>query len=350
MMPGILPFSSYHPIWSPIAGEIHAVIWDGVGLGKVHVFSEEWAKTWVADCITEDQQQENLARVRLELGFPEDWTLGLIADNLPDDKRIRQASDMLHDWQPKLPELPLPPSHRSRFAAEKWAALAAVHDVFDLSGDKVLPWSLPEDDYDLLALTEWMRGNGGAFSLLMRRASELRDSDSSVILRWLADVSKDTPPKDKKSNDHSQQREPFEAVGASDAKSKGRRGNSKGKNKEPFDRTLFGWLKLYHKYGFESGFHNRSIGCREFAKFINEHPSREGYQTNPSAVSRFFESAFGNHKKYTYLCGEEGNAKHLRALEMKFEFLNGDMTNEGLRRLVESRISDRSEEAEVDVD
>jgi hypothetical protein len=79
-----------------------------------------------------------------------------------------------------------------------------VHDVFDLSGDKVLPWSLPEDDYDLVALTEWMRGNGGAFSLLMRRASELRDSDSAVVLRWLADVSNDTAPKDKKSNDHSQ--------------------------------------------------------------------------------------------------------------------------------------------------
>lgn len=337
MMSGILPFASNHPIWSPIAGEIHAVIWDDVGLGKVHAFLEEWAKTWVADCITEDQQQENLARVRLELGFPEDWTLGLIADNLPDDKRIRQASDMLHDWQPKLPELPLPPSHRSRFAAEKWAALAAVHDVFDMSGDKVLPWPLPEDDHDLVAMTEWMRGNGGAYSLLMRKASELRDSDSAVIRRWLAEVSNDTLPKDKKANDHPQQ-------------SNGRRANSKGKNKETFDRTLFDWLKLYHEYGSKTKFHNRPTGCREFENWINEHPGRDGYKTNATAVSRFFKSAFGSHRKYKILCGEEENETDVRALEMKFELLNGDMTNEGLRRLVETSIPDRPKEAELDVD
>lgn len=138
--------------------------------------------------------------------------------------------------------------------------------------------------------------------------------------------------------------------GGTPAKSKGRRRKSKTKNKEDFDRTLFDWLKLYHEYGSKTKFHNRPTGCREFENWINEHPGRDSYKTNATAVSRLFKSAFGSHKKYKILCGEEENETDVLALEMKFELLNGDMTNEGFRRLVETSISDRPKEAELDVD
>ena len=134
------------------------------------------------------------------------------------------------------------------------------------------------------------------------------------------------------------------------AESKGKRRKSKGTNKEPFDRTLFDWLKLYHEYGSKKKFHNRPVGCRKFETWINEHPGRDSHKTNATAVSRFFTAAFQSHAKYKLLCGEDGNETDVRALEMKFELLNGDTTNEGLRRLVETRISDRHKEAELDVD
>ena len=164
-MSGILPFADVcHPIWSPVAHEIHAIIWDRVGLDVVQGFVREWASTWNAEA--------NDVKVTLQ-----------------------------EPWQSLNPALPLPPSpHSPRSLAEKWATLAALHDVYDLTGDTVLPWPLPEDDHDLVALKEWMYGMGGAYCLLMRKASELRDPDTEVIRRWLTDVSRDTPPKVTKPN------------------------------------------------------------------------------------------------------------------------------------------------------
>jgi hypothetical protein len=176
-MSGILPFADvYHPIWSPVANEIHAAIWDRVGLEVVQGFVQEWASNWNA--------KANDAKAKLQ-----------------------------EPWQALNPALPLPPSpHSPRTLAEKWATLAALHDVYDLTGDTVLPWPLPEDDHDLAALTEWMHGKGGAYCLLMRKAIELRDSDTEVIRRWLTDVSRDTPPKVTKPNDISQQLNHIEAA------------------------------------------------------------------------------------------------------------------------------------------
>lgn len=198
-MSGILPFADvYHPIWSPVANKIHAAIWDHVGLEVVQGFVQEWASKWVNDFNTPDPaQQESLARVRQELHYPDDETLPLLADNLPDDWQLKEAL-----WQPKLPALPLPPSHSSCSLPEKWAGLAAVHDVFDLTGDKVLPWSPPEDDHDIIAFTEWNRGEGGAYQELLRKVSKLPETKTYVvpIRRWLTDVSRDTPPKVTKPN------------------------------------------------------------------------------------------------------------------------------------------------------
>ncbi len=187
-MSSILPFAcGPHPVWSPITNEIHAAIWDCVGLGKVQGFVREWASDWAARVnAAEGARQQKFACARQALHYPEDSTLNLIADNLPDDWQLKEAL-----CDPKLPELPLPPSHRPRSLAEKWAALSAVHDVFDLSGDKVMPWPLPEDDQDLVALTEWMRGEGGSYLVLMRAASALREAYADSVRRWLEDVKKD---------------------------------------------------------------------------------------------------------------------------------------------------------------
>ena len=195
-MSSILPFASgHHPVWSPIAGEIHDAIWDRVGREIVQGFVQEWASNWVNEFnATESSQQESLARVRQELHYPDDQTLPLIANNLPYDRQMQQAIDAILTWQPKLPALPLPPSHSPRSVAEKWAGLAAVHDVFDLTGDKVLPWPLPKDDQDLAALTEWIRGEGGAYQVLLRKAGELTETYAEPVRRWLEDVKKATPP------------------------------------------------------------------------------------------------------------------------------------------------------------
>ncbi|MEZ6081213.1 MAG: hypothetical protein R3C09_28525 [Pirellulaceae bacterium] len=193
-MSGILPFADvYHPIWSPVANEIHAAIWDHAGLEIVQGFVRKWASAWVAKVsAAEAARQQKFAFARKALHFPDDKTLNLIADNLPDDWQLKEAL-----WDPELPELPLPPSsHSPRSLAEKWAGLAAVHDVFDLSGDKVLPWPLPEDNQDLVALREWMRGEGGAYQVLLRKVSELPETVTYVapIRRWLEDLRKGSGP------------------------------------------------------------------------------------------------------------------------------------------------------------
>lgn len=184
-MSSLLPFTSgSHPVWSPMANEIHAAIWDHVGLEKVQGFVREWASGWSAGLNAQEAaRQQKFALARQALHSPDDSTLNLIADNLPDDWQLKEAL-----WEPVPPDLPLPPSHRPRSLAEKWAALAAVHDVFDLSGDKVLPWPIPEDDQDLPALTEWMRGEGGSYLVLMRAAAALTDTEADPVGRWLEDL------------------------------------------------------------------------------------------------------------------------------------------------------------------
>ena len=188
-MSSILPFAcGHHPACSPLANEIHAAVYDRVGLARVQGFVREWASDWVAQVNTaEAARQQEFARARQALHYPDDSTLHLIAANLPDDEQLKLKEAL---WEPESAELPLPPSHNSRSKTEKWAALAAVHDVFDLSGDKVLPWPLPEDDQDLVALTEWMRSEGGSYLVLMRAASKLTDTEADSVARWLVDVEK----------------------------------------------------------------------------------------------------------------------------------------------------------------
>lgn len=211
-MSGILPSASNHPVWSPIAGEIHTIIWDRVGLEIVQGIVRKWASNWNAEA--------NSAKVMKK-----------------------------EPWQALNPALPLPPSpHKRRSLAEKWASLAALHDVYDLTGDTVLPWPLPEDDLDLVAYAKWIRGEAGAYQLLMRKAIALPPNCERNIRRWLTDVCKDTLPKE--SNDLSQLRDLIEAAVASGAKSKGKRravGEAKAKKKEVEKDLCIAWETFYRR-------------------------------------------------------------------------------------------------------
>jgi hypothetical protein len=214
-MPGILPSASNHPVWSPIAGEIHSVIWDRVGLEIVRGFVREWASNWNAKNDSEKVMKEE-------------------------------------PWQALNPALPLPPSpHSPRTVAEKWASLAALHDVYDSTGETVLPWPLPEDDRDLIAFTEWIRGDAGAYQLLMRKAFELPPDCERTIRRWLSDVCKSALPKPPDPKDISQRLERIEAAVSTIAKSKGRREavEAKAKKKQVEKDICIAWEKFRDRKG-----------------------------------------------------------------------------------------------------
>lgn len=148
-MSGILHFACVQNlVWTPVAREIHSAIWDRVGLEIVQGRVREWAIAWndKAKAFALEQEKKN-------------------------ELRKNDA-----DWCPVFPAMPLPPSNESISIAEKWASLAAIHDVFGFTGDKILPWPLPEDDHDLVAYTEWLKGDAGAYQLLLRRAVSCRNA------------------------------------------------------------------------------------------------------------------------------------------------------------------------------
>lgn len=166
-MSGILPFASApHPVWTPVANEIQHVIWHLVGVGKVQGYVRDWARAWTvqAKCSAIEQEVQNALH-----GNAPNWSM---------------------EWHPVLPSMPLPPSSdRSLSVTEKWASLAAVYDVYGFNGDKVLPWPLPEDDKDLVAFAKWMRGDGGVYHLLMRRAADLPETFVDTVRAVLLGLS-----------------------------------------------------------------------------------------------------------------------------------------------------------------
>jgi hypothetical protein len=168
-MSGILHFACVQNlVWTPVAREIHSAIWDRVGLEIVQGRVREWATTWndKAKAFAIEQEKHNEIR--------------------------KNDADWCSDWYPVFPAMPLPPSNESISIAEKWASLAAIHDVFGFTGDKVLPWPLPKDDHDLVAYTEWLKGDAGAYQLLLRRANELPESYAETVRYWLEYVKKHT--------------------------------------------------------------------------------------------------------------------------------------------------------------
>lgn len=125
-----------------MAEEIHAAVWDRVGLENVQEFVRQWAEEY-------------------------------------------KHAEAEEDHEP--PDLPLPPGHESLSIPEKWAGLAAVHD-FWWKGDKINPWPPPPaTDWD--AGARWLReGLGWTYRQLLTRAARLTDEDEPFVARWLKDV------------------------------------------------------------------------------------------------------------------------------------------------------------------
>ncbi len=188
-MSSIFPFASeHHPVWSPLAVEIHTTVWDRVGLPTVQGLVRQWADS----CRRAQDAVKCRERARREYLEPWAESLGLCLDQcfdllptffayLPEDLAPRK--------DPPLPELPLPPDDRSLSLAERWAGLAAIHDVY-WKGDKINPWPLPAEQDDWEAWKRWL-AEGSKFQQLMERVGRLADTDEPFIARWLKDATAD---------------------------------------------------------------------------------------------------------------------------------------------------------------
>ncbi|NLF06358.1 MAG: hypothetical protein GX594_00020 [Pirellulaceae bacterium] len=174
----MLPFATdHHPVWSSFAAKIHNAVWDRVGLTAVQEHVCQWAADWNRrqdDAVLQAEQSRD--------GWvPERPIVGTLHNQLVESVAPSGPYD------PGPPPLPLPPDHRPRSLADKWASLAAIHDVYWRGGGKIGPWSLPLGD-DLAASAAWLRGGGGAFAALMAEAGRLADCDMGVVDRWLSDL------------------------------------------------------------------------------------------------------------------------------------------------------------------
>ena len=138
IMASFLPFASDSDSgWVPLAQQIHEAVWDRVGLPTVQGFARQWADSYrLAKDVA--GRRDDARRVFIEpwaeslgLSFHECFDLlPVFFAHLPDE--LAPKND------PPLPELPLPPDHRSRSPAEEWASLAAIHDVYWM-GEKIEP-------------------------------------------------------------------------------------------------------------------------------------------------------------------------------------------------------------------
>ena len=178
-MPNGLPFAeAAGSVWSPVARKIHKAVWDHAGLDVVQSHVRRWAADW--------QRRYKEA----------------------------EASAEATEYEPAMPELPLPPSHERPLSLdEKWASLAAVHDVY-YPYEKISPWPLPDCNRPLdneLAeeWTDWMNGPGGAFIMvLMRHVGQLTDDDAPDIGLLCDDLTADAPKAKKRSGGQGGKKKP----------------------------------------------------------------------------------------------------------------------------------------------
>lgn len=175
-MSGLLPFAlNRHDVWSPFAVQIHAAVWDRVGLERVQEYVRQWWAEW----------QESQSRYASK-----------VAELRPEDPSCRS---------PEAPTLPLPSPKCKRSSAEKWAVLAAIHDVFWRDGEKINPWPEPKDGpapktdkerKQVLGVhAEWVKGGGFVYRQLLEQVLKLADidlelakSERRVLDRWLTEV------------------------------------------------------------------------------------------------------------------------------------------------------------------
>ena len=80
----------------------------------------------------------------------------------------------------------------------------------------------------------------------------------------------------------------------------------------PLHEQILAALRMWHKYDHDD-FQHSPIGVRELASLLSE-ASGDLSKNLKSSVSRFFNSAFGGHKRYSELCHREQIQFHLQNL------------------------------------
>ncbi len=229
-MAGFFEYASEsHPVWSPLAAEIHDAVWYRIGLEKVREFVRQWAIEFHQRQVEANQaayQRSQKAKQQIEIERLR--AVGQeVAEHWSDSLDISEAECLRIYWDMVLPPLglklpldlelplglphpewPLPRPHRQLSEPEQWAVLAAIHDYY-WPGEKISPWSreqwdqpLPtfkdENDYeqhreeakkqfaeDAVGLDYWQ---------LVARVDELTEHDKPVVAEWLRKVAPAAPP------------------------------------------------------------------------------------------------------------------------------------------------------------
>ena len=194
-MGSLLPLASEpHPAWSPFAAEIHAAVWEGVGLVKVQEYVRRWAaeygRLWDAweaerEKACTDNKHYNPGSPQVHRQVESNWSDSLGVD----ERECRRLLPplLIGAKPPEEPLLPLPPSHRRLSFIQKWAGLAAVHDHYWLDGEKILPWGESPDGEVDEASVRWEEA-AGWFRALMGEAAELDEEHRPVLTAWLKEV------------------------------------------------------------------------------------------------------------------------------------------------------------------
>lgn len=202
-MSGLLPFALQpHSVWSPFAAEIHAAVWDRVGLERVQELVrcwgaalkrgplspawDAWETAWRGSTYPDRVIAEVMEHWGDSLEVDEEERRQLLPPSMPDRPDESTPSDL---------RFPLPPSHDRRSTEAKWAALAVIHDAYWLDADKINPFPEPASQQDLEACTAWVTAGGFVYRQLLEQALRLADLDlelaksqQRVLDRWLEEV------------------------------------------------------------------------------------------------------------------------------------------------------------------
>ncbi|MCC6126015.1 MAG: hypothetical protein IT426_13705 [Pirellulales bacterium] len=185
-MESVFPYVlDFNPVWTPLAEEIHRIVWDDVGLPTVQGFVRQWAESY---------NREVKCRKRIREEVVTHWAESLELSEVDCIHLIPKAFSSSYD--PSWPELPLPPGHRLLSPEEKWSCLAAIHDAYRIDGDKINPWPEPPDEplrsptdrADIGPFKAWLFDGGWDFRMLLQRAANLADTAEPVVSRWLLEV------------------------------------------------------------------------------------------------------------------------------------------------------------------
>jgi hypothetical protein len=252
-----------HPVWSPLANEIHAAVFDRVGVEPVREHIRKWAVELNQQCVKAQQVQDDWRRKAKQLvdKAPERLRPYLnqcrsFADELARisqitheqrssiatalarrdeittvNERLCPNASQLFSFHEKVevscdpfpadPELPLPLSHRRLAESEQWALLAAIHDYYHQPGEKINPWPLGElerrfkDRNDLEPDSEEAKvlidgvvdGLGLPYWQLVARVDRLNESDGQIIEGLLQTLTF-SKPSDPEADDGGTEAEP----------------------------------------------------------------------------------------------------------------------------------------------